>query len=401
MVDFSIDETQRQVVGTANKFAREILKPAEIELDLMADPEAAFKSELFKNLLADSYRLGFHKMALPEHMGGLGLDPVTLGMVWEELATGGAGFTAGLLPIAVVARIVAIFAGSNKELVERYVKGFCEDETGSQIGAWCSSEPEVGSDGSNYYDTNVRHYTNAKKKGDRYIINGTKSNFVSNGGLANVYLVFACVDPSQGIRGSGAFIVPRDTPGVSVGTALDKIGLRALNQSPVFFDDVEVPETNLVFPPGDNYPMFHNAIVTVGNIAVGYLAVGLMRAAYEEAKKYAKERVQWGKPIIEHQLIASKLFKAHMAIESARALLWKASWLSKTTFPGDLKTSLAGKIYATTEAVKHTSEMVQALGAYGISREYQVEKCMRDTKPLQMMDGANEILMLKAARELF
>jgi acyl-CoA dehydrogenase len=126
-----------------------------------------------------------------------------------------------------------------------------------------------------------------------------------------------------------------------------------------------------------------------------------MRAAYEEAKKYAKERVQWGKPIIEHQLIASKLFKAHMAIESARALLWKASWLSKTTFPGDLKTSLAGKIYATTEAVKHTSEMVQVLGAYGISREYQVEKCMRDTKPLQMMDGANEILMLKAARELF
>ena len=401
MIDFQIDDTQRQMIETAGKFAREVLKPAEIELDQMADPGQVFNSDLFRGLMSDSYKLRFHKMALPVQYGGLGMDPQTLGMIWEELATGGAGFTAGLLPIAVVARIIAIFAAGNTELVERYVTGFCQDESGSQIGAWCSSEPEVGSDGSNYYDPNVRHYTSAKKKGDRYIINGTKSNFVSNGGIANAYLVFACLDPSLGIRGSGAFIVPADAPGVSTGTPLDKVGLRALNQCPVFLDDVEVPETNMVFPPGENYPMFHNAIVTVGNIAVGYLALGLMRAAYEEAFQYAKERVQWGKPIIEHQLIASKLFEAYTAIESARALLWKASWLSKTSFPGDLKTSLAAKIYATTQAVRHTAEMVQVLGAYGISKEYHLEKYMRDAKPLQMMDGANEILMLKAATELF
>jgi alkylation response protein AidB-like acyl-CoA dehydrogenase len=401
MVDFTIDETQRQIIETAKKFSKEILRPAETELDLIADPEEAFKSDLFRKLMAESYSLGFHKMAIPEHLGGLGIDPVTLGMVWEELAAGGAGFAAGLLPIAVVARIIAIFAPSNKELKDRYVTRFCEDEEGVEIGAWCSSEPEVGSDGSNYYDPKVRHFTNAKKKGDRYIINGTKSNFISNGGLANVFLVFACVDPSMGIRGSAAFIVPRDAPGVTVGAALDKIGLRALNQCPVFFDDVEAPENSMVFPPGDNYPMFHNAIVTVGNIAVGRLAVGLMRAAYEEAVKYAKQRVQWGKPIIEHQLITEKLFNAHIAIESARALLLKASWLSKTSFPGDLKTSLAAKIYATNEAVRHTAEMVQTLGAYGVSKEYPLEKLMRDTKPLQVMDGANEILMLKAARELW
>lgn len=400
MVDFTIDDTQRQIVSTARKFAREVLQPAETELDRIADPNQTFTSGLFKDTLAQAYELGFHKMAVPEQFGGLGLDSVTLAMIWEELAAGGPGFTAGLLPLAIVARIIAFLAPDNKELVDRYVTPFCEDVTGTQIGGWCSSEPEVGSDGSNYYDPKVRHYTTAVKKGDRYIINGGKSSFISNGQLASVYLVFANVDPSLGIRGSGAFIVPADSPGVSTGLALDKLGLRVLNQAPVYFDDVEVPESHLIFPPGDGYPFMHNSIVTVGNIGVGYLAVGIMRAAYEEALAYAKERVQWGQPIARHQLIAEKLFNTHAAIETARALLWKASWLSMTSFPGDLVTSLTAKIYATRQAVIQTAEMVQVLGAYGISKEYKVEKFMRDAKPLQMMDGANEVLMMKAASEL-
>jgi alkylation response protein AidB-like acyl-CoA dehydrogenase len=400
MVDFTIDETQRQIVATARKFARDVLQPAEMELDRIVDPNETFTNDLFKQTMARAYELGFHKMAVPEEFGGLGLDPMTLALIWEELAAGGPGFTAGLLPLAIVARLIAFLAPDNTELVEKYVVPFCEDESGTSIGGWCSSEPEVGSDGSNYYDPNVRHYTSAVKKGDRYIINGGKSSFISNGQLANVYLVFANMDPSLGIRGSGAFIVPADTPGVSTGLALDKLGLRVLNQAPVYFDDVEVPESNLVFPPGDDYPFMHNAIVTVGNIGVGYLAVGIMRAAYEEALAYARDRVQWGQTIARHQLIAEKLFNIHTAIETARTLLWKASWISMTNFPGDLAASLTAKIYATRQAVKHTAEMVQVLGAYGISREYKVEKFMRDAKPLEMMDGANEVLMMKAAFEL-
>lgn len=400
MIDFQLSETQSQIIATANEFAREVIQPAEIELDRIPEPEDVFKSDLFWKVMSQAYQQGFHKMAIPENLGGLGLDPLTIGMVWEELARHGAGIAAGLLSASVVAQIIVFLTPDDKELVERYVVPFCQDQNASEISAWGSSEPEVGSDGSNYYDPNIRHHTSAVKKKDHYLLNGSKSSFVTNGGIANVYLVFACIDPSLGIRGSGTFIVPGDDPGLSRGKQLDKIGLRALSQAPVYFDNVKVPENYLVFPPGEDYPMLHNAIITVGNLGVGYLAVGLLRAAYEEALEHSKRRVQWAKPIWQHQLIGSKLFEAFQAIESARALLWKASWLTKTSFPGDLKLSLAAKVYATNQAVKHTAEMVQVLGGYGISKEYHLEKYMRDAKLLQIMDGTNEILIIKAVAEL-
>jgi acyl-CoA dehydrogenase len=400
MVEFELTPAQHQIVSTAKEFGKEVFQPAEVELDRIPDPEDVFKSDLFWNTMAQSYEMGFHKMGVREDFGGLGLDPQTIGMVWEELARWGPGFASSLLASSVVAQIISFLASNNKELVDKYVTPFCEDQKASQVSAWGSSEPGVGSDGSNYYDPDVRHHTSAVKKEGWYLINGSKSSFVSNGGIANVYLAFACIEPSLGIKGSGALIVPGDAPGLSRGKALDKIGLRALNQAPVYFDNVEVPEHYLIFPPGENYPMLHNAIITVGNIGVGYLAVGLMRAAYEDALDYSKQRVQWARPIFQHQLIAEKLFDAFQAIESARAFLWKASWLSKTRFPGDLKTSLGAKIYATNQAVKHTAEMVQVLAGYGISREYSVEKYSRDAKLLRVMDGTNEILLLKAAAEL-
>ena len=397
MIDFARTETQQQLVDTAREYGREVLQPAEIALDRVPDPNEVFSRGLFWDALSKAFRLGFHKMGLPENFGGLGLDPSTTGMIWEELARYGAGFTASLLAGAVVQQLIGILAPHNRDLVDRYLTPYAEDETGRRISAWGSSEPEVGSDGSNYYDVKVRHHTRAVRKGNRYVLNGAKSSFISNGGIADVFLVFACVDPSMGLRGSGAFVVPGDAPGVKRGKSLDKVGLRVLNQAPVFLEDVEIPEHYMVFPPGDQYPMLHNAIITVGNLGVGYLALGLMRAAFEETLAYAKVRVQWGKPICEHQLIARKLFEIFTAIESARALLWKASWLCKTGFPGDLKTSLAAKIYATEQAVRHTSEMVQVLGGYGISKEYTLEKYARDAKLLPIMDGTNETLLIKAA----
>jgi alkylation response protein AidB-like acyl-CoA dehydrogenase len=397
MIDFAPSETQQQIVEAARQFGKEVLRPAEIELDKVADPDEVFRSDLFWDVMSQAFQLGFHKMGLAEEFGGLGLDPSTTGLVWEELGRYGVGFAASLLPGAAVQQLIALLAPDNKELVDRYVLPYAADETGRTISAWGSSEPDVGSDGSNYHDTGVHHHTSAVKRGDRYVINGTKSNFVSNGGIADVYLIFACTDPSKGLLGSGAFVVPGDAPGLSKGGALDKIGLRTLNQAPVFFEDVEIPENYMIFPPGEQYPTLHNAIITVGNLGVGYLAVGLMRAAFEEALEYARLRVQWGKPISEHQLITKKLFDIFTAIESARAFLWKASWLCKTNFPGDLKMSLAAKIFATNQAVLHTSEMIQVLAGYGISREYTLEKYARDAKLLPIMDGTNETLLIKAA----
>jgi alkylation response protein AidB-like acyl-CoA dehydrogenase len=400
MVDFELTEAQRQIVSTAREFGREVLLPAETKLDLLAEPEAVAKSELFWKAMDHAYQLGFHKMALPEQVGGLGLDPQTTGMVWEEIARWGPGFAASLMSGSVAYQLIAFVAAGNKELMEKYLIPFCQKDEAKMISAWGSSEPEVGTDGSNYQDHKVHHFTNAVKKGDRWIINGTKSNFVSNGGIAKLYIIFACVDQSKGIKGSGAFIVPAHHKGVSRGKALDKVGLRVLNQAPVFFEDVEIPENYQIFGHGEMYPMLHNSIITVGNLGVGYLAVGLMRAAYENALEYAERRVQWGKPIREHQLVAAKLFEIFQAIESARAFLWKGSWLSKQKFPGDLKTSLAAKVYATNQAVKQTAEMVQVLAGYGISKEYPLEKYARDSLLTRIMDGANEILTMKAAAHL-
>lgn len=396
MIDLSLTKEQQEIQDLARRFAREVVRPAEIALDKMADPEEVFKSQIFRNTLVKAYELGFHKMGIGVEFGGLGLDPVTTALVWEELAAGGIGIAATLLAAPVAPMFLSVLAPDKKDLIARFVEPYCGDAKAEHISAWGSSEPDIGSDGSNYYDPGVHHHTRARSQGKEWLLDGTKSGFVSNGGIANFFLLFACVDPSRGIPGSGVFLVPYGE-GVHRGKPLDKIGMRALNQAELAFDGVRIPEDFMIMPPGENYPMMHNAIKTVGNIGVGYLAVGLLRAAYEEALSYAKERVQWGKPIAEHQAIAFKLFECFQAIEAARGLLWKASWTLANKFLGDFRLSAAGRVFATSMAMKHTVEMVQVLGGYGISREYTLEKYMRDAKLLQIMDATNEIITIKGA----
>ncbi len=399
MIDLKPTKDQRELQMLARKFAREVIRPAEMELDKMADPEAAFESEHYKNTMAKAYELGFHKMGIKEEFGGLGLDPQTMGLIWEELAVGGIGITGTLLAAPVVPLFISVLTPNRKDLVEKFVKPYCADTRAEHITAWGSSEPDIGSDGSNYYDPCVHHATTAKKNGDGWVIDGSKSGFVSNGGVSDLFLLFACVNPEKGIKGSGVFLVPK-SEGTTHGRALDKLGMRALNQSELYFDNVRIPEDYMLIPPGDNFPMIHNAIKTVGNIGVGYLALGLMRAAYEEALAYAKQRVQWGKPIIQHQAIGFRLFECFQAIEAARGLLWKASWTLANEFLGDLKMSAAARVFACNQAMRHTSEMIQVLGGYGISKEYNLEKYLRDAKLLQVMDATIEMMTIKAVAML-
>lgn len=393
MIDFSLTDVQQSVVDTARDFGRNVLEPAEIAVDRMPAHEA-FASREYRSTMAAAFELGFHKMTLPEEFGGLGLDPQTTGLVWEELARYGVGFAAGLMAGSVVPGLISFLAPHKKELIARYVVPFCSDTTGTRITAWGSSEPKLGSDGKNYDDLSVHHETKASRNGSSYALNGAKSAFVSNGGVATALAVFASVEPARGLRGSGLFVIDGDAPGVTRGKAEDKLGLRALNQASLSFADAMVPEEQMIFPPGDAYPDLHHAIMTVGNLGTGYLAVGLMRAAFEEALAYARERTQGGKPIIEHQLVARRLFAIQSAIESCRALLWKGSWHSATHFPGDLQTSVTAKILSTTLAAKHTGEMVQVLGGYGITRDYKLEKHLRDAQLLTIMDGTNDTLMM-------
>ncbi len=395
MIDFSPTREQSEIQALARRFAREVLRPAEIALDKLVDPDEVFKSATFKDVVAQAFELGFGKMGIREEFGGMGLDPLTTALVWEELAVGGIGITATLLAAPVAPLFISLLAPDRKDMIERFVRPYCEDNRGLNITAWGSSEGNIGSDGSNYHDSAVHHGTRAIKDGSDWLIDGEKSSFVSNGGIADLFLVFACVDPAKGIPGSGVFLVPLDER-VERGKALDKLGMRALNQAAVAFDKARIGADYMLMPPSDNYPMIHNAIKTVGNIGVGYLAVGLMRAAYEEALAYAKERVQFGKPIVQHQATGFRLFECFQAIEAARALLWKASWTLASSPLGDLKLSAAARVFATNLAMKHTVEMVQVLGGYGISKEYGLEKYMRDAKLLQIMDATNEVMSIKA-----
>ena len=396
MIGFEPTDDQLNIRDMARKFAREVVRPAETALDKLSDPDQVYHSPLFRDTIKQAYNLGFHNMTINEAHGGLGLDPLTTALVWEELAVGGVGIPATLLAGSVAPAFLSILAGDRTELIEKYVRPYCDDSEGKIISAWGSSEGDIGSDGSNYYDKSVRHETTAVKDGDSWIINGAKSSFVSNGSIAEMFLVFACVNPHEGICGSGVFLVPFGE-GVSRGKGMDKLGMRVLNQGEVVFDNVRVPEDHLIMLPGENYPFIHNAIKTVGNLGVGYLALGLMRAAYEEALAHAKERVQFGKPLVQHQAMSFKLFECFQAIEAARGLLWKASWTLSKQFMGDLKISAAARVFATEMAMKHTVEMVQILGGYGVSKEYSIEKFMRDAKLLQIMDATNEIMTIKGA----
>ncbi len=400
MIDFAPTETQLEMVEVVGNLGRQVLAPAELALDAMAVDDGPFETDTFRTAMAQAFALGLHKMDLREDFGGLALDPVTTGMVWEELARHAPGFTAGLMAGGVVPGLIAFLAADDRDLVERYVLPYTADTTGTHLTAWGSSEPNIGSDGKNYDDPAVRHSMRAERTGSGYVLNGAKSGFVSNGGVARNLVLFACLEPELGIRGSGTFVVPGDAPGLSRGKTEDRVGLRALSQATVYCDGVEVPENHLIFPPGDSYPDLHNAILTVGNLGTGYLAVGLMRAALDSALSFARERVQWGRPIIEHQLVAQKIFEAQAAIETSRALLWKGSWHSALEFPGDLLTSLTAKIHATEQAVRHTTAMVQVLGGYGLTKEYPVEKCARDAAMLRVMDGTNDTLLLKAVQLL-
>lgn len=400
MIDFSQSPEQLELIEVVREFGRKQLEPAEVAIDRMSDPEAAFRSEEYRRTMAAAFGLGIHKMGIAEQYGGLGLGPTTIGPVWEELGRYGCGFAASLIAGSVVPALIGFLAPDNDRLIAQYVTPFCADTTGTWLTAWGSSEPAVGSDGKNYDDLSVHHRTTATRTDGGFVLNGAKSAFVSNGGLANALVVFACVEREKGLRGSGMFVTDAAAEGVRQGKPEDRVGLRALNQATVSFDDVFVAEDHMIFPPSDAYPMLHHAIVTVGNLGTGYLAVGLMRAAYEEALAYAKERVQGGKPIVKHQLVARKLFEIRAAIESCRALLWKGSWHCANSFPGDLRTSLTAKITATNLAVKHTAEMVQVLGGYGITRDYKLEKYMRDALLLTIMDGTNDTLMLEVMCEV-
>lgn len=395
LIDFEIEGELKEFRQLAREFAQGEIRPAETELDTIKDPADVFASETFKSVMKKAYECGFHKTGLPEAAGGLGLNQFGQLLILEELATGGAGLASQILVSPIAASAIAGFGLSGRaKAYADYLDAYVNDGEARHSGAWAITEPAIGSDCSPTQDLGIHFSTHADAVEENYTINGAKAGFVSNGGLADFILLFASVDPEQAMNGTGVFLIPGDLAGMSRGKPMDKLGLRALNQAEIFFDDVDVPGEFLVMPPSPAYPIILEQIVTGGNASVGTIALGIARAAYEEALDYAQRRVQGGKAIIEHQIVGMKLFKAFRSIEAARALIWKAA------FAGNIAYSAAARTFASDMAVEVTAEMVQVFGGYGISKEYPVEKFYRDAKLLQIMDGTNEVVALSAIQKI-
>jgi alkylation response protein AidB-like acyl-CoA dehydrogenase len=396
-IDVGLPDEEQAVRDTAHKFAEEVLRPAGAKLDRLDDPAQVIAKDSVLWEVFEKYRgLGFDAV---EGGGGEG-DPAQRAriryLVNEELGWGDSGLAISL----GVAGFPALFAGMSgrPELIER----FASPER-PEIGCWAVTEPDHGSDSLAFdqpawSDASLRPNCIARKDGDEYVIRGQKAAWVSNGSIASVATLFCTIDPSQGFQGGGVALVPLDFPGVSRGTPLDKLGQRALNQGEIFFDDVRIPAEYMVVG-AEAYSTIVEMVLALANAAMGTIFVGVARAALEHALAYAKERVQGGVPIFQHQNVKAKIFKMFAQVEAARSLARRVL-LYNSTQPPLVQYSIASKTFCTQTAFDVASTGLQIYGGNGLSREYPIEKLLRDARASMIEDGCNDILSLVGAEKL-
>lgn len=402
--DLNIDLTDEQIAikEETHRFAKEVLRPASLELDKLHDPADVMNSDTFRNAFKKGYELGYHTIFVPDTWGGLGTDPLETHIVLEELAWGSVDFAVGI----GVSCFPAFFATMvpNDKLADEIITPFCENEDASIIGCWAITEPEHGTDTlcpftPQFEDPEISGQLTARLDGDAYIIEGQKSAWVSNGTIATHALAYLTIDPSMGMAGGGICIVPLDLPGVRRGRPLDKMGQRALNQGEIFFDKVRVPREYMLVDQ-ESYGAMLDITLSTANAAMGAMFTGVARAAYEEALQYAKQRVQGGQPLFEHQMIKHKLFNMFTKIEAARALSRAAMIYNYNNTPPNVEYSIASKVFCTQTAYEVASEAIQIFGGNGLAREYPVEKFFRDARAGMIEDGANDSLMITGAHHL-
>ncbi|MFQ5353000.1 MAG: acyl-CoA dehydrogenase family protein, partial [Candidatus Binatia bacterium] len=249
-----------------------------------------------------------------------------------------------------------------------------------------------------FSDGTIKPNCTARKDGDGFVISGQKAAWVSNGSIADVAALFCTLEPEHGFGGGGIAVVPLDLPGVSRGAPLDKLGQRSLNQGEIFFDEVRIPSENLVIGP-DGYEFAIESVLALANASMGAIFVGVARAALEHAIAYAKERVQGGRPIFQHQSVKARLFSMFTRFEAARALARRVA-LFNITNPPLVQYSIASKVFCTSVAFEVASGAVQIFGGNGLSREYPVEKLLRDARASMIEDGCNDVLSLVGASKL-
>ncbi len=396
-LESTLTDQERSIRDTARRFAQDVMRPAGVVLDRLPEPAGVIASQSKLWEVFDKY-WDLHLDVLDS--SGSELSPAEHSrlrfLVSEELGWGDAGLAISL-GVSGFHKMFAQMSG-RPPLIERFGGADNRD-----IGCWAVTEPDHGSDSltiteRHFADPKLKANCVARREGDAYAINGQKSAWVSNGTIATVATLFCTIDPSQGFKGGGVCLVPLDLAGVSRGKPLDKLGQRALNQGEIFFDDVRIPADYMVVGP-EAYATVVEAVLTLANASMGAIFVGLGRAALEQALAYAKTRVQGGVPIFEHQSVKGRLFKVFMHVEAARSLAWRVM-LYNSTNPPLVQYSIASKVFCTTTAFEAASAALQIFGGNGLSREYPIEKLLRDARAAMIEDGCNDVLSLVGAAKL-
>ncbi|MCO5950795.1 MULTISPECIES: acyl-CoA dehydrogenase [Mucilaginibacter] len=375
---FEFSEEQLMIRQAARDFAQNELKPGVIE----RDEHQKFPAEQVKML----GELGFLGMMVSPQYGGSGMDAISYVLAMEELSK--------------VDASASVVVSVNNSLVcyglEKYGNEFQKQKylvplaSGTQIGAFCLSEPEAGSDATS-------QRTTAVDMGDHYLLNGVK-NWITNGSTASTYLVMAQTHPEQRSRGINALIVEKGMPGFEVGAKENKMGIRGSDTHSLMFTDVKVPKENRIGDDGFGFKFAMNTLEG-GRIGIAAQALGIASGAYELALNYSKERKAFGKTIADLQATQFKLADMATEIEAARLLCLRAAWLKDQGQPYAQASSMA-KLFASEVAMRTTIEAVQIHGGYGFVKEYHVERLMRDAKITQIYEGTSEIQRIVISREV-
>jgi acyl-CoA dehydrogenase len=377
-ISFALTAEQKELRSLARDFAANEIRPKAAEYDEGSVHPA--------DLIAKAHALGLMNLHIPEEYGGLGLSSFDGMLVGEELNWGCSGIGTSIGANGLGSGPI-ILAGSPEQKAA-WLPPLLESPSLCSFGL---SEPGAGSDVA-------RLLTTAVRRGDEYVLNGSKT-FITNAGHAAWTVVFAKTDPAKGHRGISAFIVPMDTPGVTIEKHLDKMGQRSTDTPAFALSDVVVPADNRIGAEGEGFKIAMKTLdFTRPGTAAG--AVGVAQAAYEHAVAYAKERVTFDVPIAMHQGVSFLIADMATEIEAARLLTWQAAWLLDQGERATLHSSFA-KRFAADTAMKVTTDAVQVFGGYGYTKEYPVEKLMRDAKLFQIYEGTSQIQRLVIAKEIF
>jgi alkylation response protein AidB-like acyl-CoA dehydrogenase len=396
-LDLDLTAEQAALREAAHRFAAKVLRPTAAALDRLADPAEviAERSPLWR-ALRDAYRLGYHRAMIPVELGGLGFGGLEQHILLEELGWGSADLA---ISIGVAGLPFAIVAGTGKpELIDGFVRPFVTDIEARHIGCWAITEPDHGSDTlmigtPQFHDPRISGQVIARRDRDYFVLSGQKAVWVANGTIATHALTFLSLDPGQGMAGGGIALVPLNLRGVSRGKPLDKMGQRALNQSELYFDEVRIHTSQMLTDP-TLYELLLDRTLALVHALMGAIFTGLARAAYEAAFAYARERVQGGKPICEHQLVQKRLFDMFTRIEACRAISRAALVYNHATLPPATEYAIAAKTFCTEAAFAVANDALQLFGGNGLSRAYPIEKLFRDARASLIENGSNDVLAL-------